>query len=275
MKQSFRPLSSSLFALAATLAFSTAALAADPAPAPTLPKCDKPIASVMVGKMQCKAANCGGGQGNQAGGIAALLALAQAQNGGTPLNVTGIADGIKDVLVTALTESGCFDVQDREAMDEIAKELEMAGKKVQTQQADFLVSGAVTQIEVTQDNKSLGGGLLGAITSNPIIGAVAGGVGFKTQKASVGLDMKLVNVNTAKVVASKRAEASSETSSFTLGGGVGAGGTGGIAGFGGSLSSLKGTNLEAVTKDAIVQSVHFLVDAARTAKPAVAAAPAN
>lgn len=250
---------------AAAAIFSVSAFASEPAPAPALPKCDKPIASVMVGKMACKAANCGnaGGGGSGATGVAALLQMVNGANGG-PTNVSGIADGIKDVLVTALTESNCFEVQDRDAMDEIAKELELAGKKVQAQQAEFLVSGAVTQIDVSTDNKSFGAGLI------PIIGSI----GTKTQKAEVALDMKLVDVNTAKVVASKRASASTENSSFSMGA-IGGGTVGGtIGGFGGSLSSLKGTNLEAVTKDAIVQSVNFLVEAARAAKP-VATAQAN
>jgi curli biogenesis system outer membrane secretion channel CsgG len=129
--------------------------------APTLAHCDAPVASVMVGKMQCKAANCNNGNNGGAGasGLAALLQMANAANGGLS-NVSGIADGIKDVLVTALSESGCFEVQDREQLDEIAKELELAGKKVQTQQAEFLISGAVTQIDVSTENKSFGAGLL-------------------------------------------------------------------------------------------------------------------
>ena len=78
--------------------------------------------------------------------------------------------------------------------------------------------------------------------------------------------MKLVRVDSAKVIASKRATASMENSSMSIGGGgiilVG----GSIAGFGGSFSSLKGTNLEAVTKEAIVQSVIFLVETTRATK---------
>ena len=235
------------------------AWAADAPPPPTLAHCDAPVASVMVGKMQCKAANCNNGNNGGAGasGLAALLQMANAANGGLS-NVSGIADGMKDVLVTALSESGCFEVQDREQLDEIAKELELAGKKVQTQQAEFLISGAVTQIDVSTENKSFGAGLL------PFVGSI----GTKTQKAAVALDMKLVRVETAKVVASKRATASTEDSSFSVGG-FGGGAVGGtIGGFGGSLSSLKGTNLEAVTKDAIVQSVNFLVEAARGARTA-------
>lgn len=250
-------LTTSRFAFLAILALATtSALAAEPTPAPQLPHCDKPIASVMVGKLACKASNCGAGQGDKNNPLGALLALAQAQEGGMPLDVSGIADGIKDVLVTALSESGCFDVQDREQMDEIQAELARAGKQVQTQQADYLISGAVTQVDVSQEKSSFGGGFI------PFVGAI----GTKTQKAAVSIDMRLVDVNSAKVLASKRASASTETSSFTLGGaGIGTmGGT--FGGFGGSLSSLKGTNLEAVTKDAIIQSVNFLVDTTRAAK---------
>ena len=242
-------------AAAGVLAAMTGAVfAADqPPPQIQLPHCDAPIASVMVGKMQCKAANCQGGQSTSQN---PLMALIQAQQGGVPLNVTGIADGIKDVLVTALTETGCFSVQDREEMDEIAGELALAGKKVETKQAEYLISGAVTEIDVSQENKSFGGGMI------PIIGAI----GSKKQKAAVALDMKLVSVDTATVVSSKRATASTENSSLSLGvGGIGmVGGT--VGGFGGAFSSLKGTNLEAVTKDAIAQSVVFLVDAARQDK---------
>lgn len=245
------------FAMSALLmAWLPSVSAAEQASAPTLPRCSAPMASVMVGKMGCKAANCNQGGGASANsGLAALLQMANAANGG-PTNISGIAEGIKDVLVTALTETGCFSVQDREQMDELAEELKRAGKTIRAEQAEFLISGAVTQIDVATDNKSFGGGML------PFIGSI----GSKTQTATVALDMKLVSVDTAKVLASKRASASSESSSMSIGA-MGGGLIGGsIGGFGGSLSSLKGTNLEAVTKDALVQSVAFLVDAVRQAK---------
>ncbi len=250
---------------------SLTALAESSAP-PELPHCDKPIASVMVGKVSCKTANCQAGKtdAGAGAGIAAMMAMAQAQNGGgMPVNLTGIGDGIKDMLTTALSSTGCFDIQDRDQMDEVAEELKRAGKSVQVQQADFLISGAVTQVELSSDTKSVGGGVLGLITRAPLVGGVIGSAGFKTQKAAIAVDMKLVDVNTAKVVASKRADASSETSSFTMGGGAGVlgmGGMGALGGFGGSMSSFKGTNLEAVTRDALAQSVIFLVSEAKKAK---------
>jgi curli biogenesis system outer membrane secretion channel CsgG len=254
---------SSLTSIILLASLTGSAFAADPPPV-QLPHCAAPLANIMVGKMQCKAANCNAGSAGagQTGGMAAFLEMVNGANGGAT-NVTGIADGIKDVLTTALTETGCFSVQDRDQMDEIAQELARAGKTVQTEQAEFLISGAVTEIDVSVQNKSFGGGLI------PIVGSV----GRKKQSASVSLDMKLVSVDSAKVVASKRATASTETSSTSIGaGGIGfVGGT--IGGFGGSFSNLKGTNLEAVTKEAIAQSVVFLVEAvsqAKAAEPATA-----
>lgn len=249
----------------ALASISTLALAEEaPAPVP-LPHCDAPIASVVVGKLQCKAANCDLGRtsgGEPAGGIfGALQQIANAQTGGAG-NVVGIGDGIKDVLVTALTESGCFVVQDREQMAELQAELALVGKTLQAQQAEYLISGAITQIDISVKQSNLGGGLI------PVVGAV----GKKTQHAAVGLDLKLVNVDTATVVASKNAQAAIDTKSWNLaGGGVApVGGTWG--GFGGAFSSLKGTNLEAVTKDAIAKGVTFLVEAARADKANAAAA---
>jgi len=254
---------SSLTSIILLASLTGGAFAAETAPPVQLPHCTTPLANIMVGKLQCKAANCNGGNSGagQPGGMAALMEMINAGNGGAT-NVTGIADGIKDVLTTALTETGCFSVQDRDEMDEISQELARAGKTVQAEQAEFLISGAVTEIDVSVQNKSFGAGMI------PIIGSV----GRKKQSASVSLDMKLVSVNSAKVIASKRATASTETSSTSFGaGGIGFVG-GSIGGFGGSFSSLKGTNLEAVTKEAIAQSVIFLVDAVTRAKadPAVA-----
>lgn len=242
-------------ALAALSGVSTSALAGDEPVAPLLTQCSAPVASIMVGGLQCKASNCGnGGAGAGGGGIAALMgALAGA--GQAP--VTGIGDGIKDMLTTALQETGCFEVMERDAMNEIEQELARAGKKVQTRQADFLVSGSVTQIDVERSSTGFGGGLL------PIIGSV----GVNTQKASVAMDVRLISVDTARVVGSRKLTANSEKSSFGVGGLGGMPMGGSLVGFAGGFSSLKGTNLEAVTRDAVIQAANFLVEQAKTAKP--------
>ena len=134
MYKTLNPLKSLIAGI--SLLAANAAFAEDTSRGPTvLPECDVPLASVMVGKLQCKAANCntGNAPSGNGGGLAMLMQLASSANNGQP-NVSGITEGIKDVLVTALSETGCFDVQNREQMDEIAKELALAGKQFKPNQ---------------------------------------------------------------------------------------------------------------------------------------------
>lgn len=214
-------------------------------PAPTLPKCEKPLASIMVGKLACKAGNCSNPSAGNAGGLAALLMA-----GGS--NVAAIGDGIKDMMTTALQETGCFNVMEREAIDEIQAELQRAGKTVQTKQADYLISGSVTQIDMQKDTTSIGWGMI------PIIGSV----GTTKNTANVAMDLRLVDVNTAQIMNSKKISASTESRDW----GVNGLGFGGGVGFGGGFSSLKGTSLEAVVRDAVFQSTNFIVDEVKRQK---------
>ncbi len=85
-----------------------------------LPKCSKPVASVMVGNISCKSAACQQGTAD-AGRSNALMAMAQMASGLSESAFPAIGDGLKAMLTTALKETGCFDIQEREAMDELAK----------------------------------------------------------------------------------------------------------------------------------------------------------
>ena len=173
-------------------------------------------------------------------------------------NASGIGDGIKEMMTTALQETGCFEFMDRDSMDDIKREMEAAGMKVEIERADFLITGAVTQIEMDKSTASIGWGLI------PIIGSV----GQTTQKAKVGLDIRMVSVANAKVLNSKHIEANTEDTSFGIGG-IGFGMVGGSPmGFGGSLSSLKGTSLEKVTREAVFKATDFLVVEAKKARAA-------
>lgn len=239
-----------IFALTTMCVASTYAQEAVPQ---ELPKCVKPVASVMIGKMGCKAANCNGGSAGAGGNP--LLALLAAKGGQS--NVSGIGDGVRDMMTSALQSTGCFDILDREAMDEIAKELALAGKKIETQESDFLISGAITQIELEKKSSSIGGGFI------PIIGSI----GRTTEKAAVSMDLRLVAVKSAKVVSSKTVQSTTENSSFGVGGvGMGSFGGANMLGFGDGFSSLKGTNLEAVARDAVMQATVYLVSEAKRAK---------
>jgi curli biogenesis system outer membrane secretion channel CsgG len=238
------------FILSTAVALTCGAAMAQATDTPAPLHCDKPIAKIVVGKLTCKSASCNNASAGSANPLMALRAAA-----GQP-NVFGIGDGIKDMMTTALQETGCFEVMDRDSMDEIKKELEAAGKKVETEVADFLVTGSVTQIDMEKSSTNIGWGMI------PIIGSV----GLSTQKANVALELRLVSVTNATVLTSKRIESSTEDKSFGIGG-LGFGGIGGaLVGFGGSFSSLKGTSLEKVTRDAIFKATDFLVVEAKKAK---------
>lgn len=223
-----------------------------------LPHCDRPVASVMVGKLVCKAAGC------QPPPTAnnALLALAMAQQQGPNLSTVG--EGMGAMLTTVLKETGCFDIQDREAMEEMAKELALVGKKMEVQQADFMVSGAITSISMSTEKKQLGGGFI------PIVGMIS----TTKRSAEIGLDMKVLDVNRGKVVEARTFQANNETSSTSMG----AGGVGPGFGLVGGMQSLKGTPMEAIVRDILTQVASFtatrMVKARQVAVEASAAASA-
>lgn len=208
-----------------------------------LPKCAKPVASVVVGKITCKSAGCQASAQNTSNHpMSALLQLAAQQNGGMQSNFAGIGEGMGAMLTTVLKETGCFDIQEREAMDELARELALVGRKVEVQQADFMISGAITAISMSTERSSIGGGFI------PIIGAFT----RTTQTADVGMDMKIIDVARAKVVESKTFVANNETSSTKWGGAVFGGGV-----LGGGMSSIKGTPMEPIIRDVLARVASF------------------
>lgn len=207
-----------------------------------LPKCSKPIASVMVGNLTCKSAAC---QTNTADTTrqSGLIALAQMASGESEASFPAIGDGLKAMLTTALKETGCFDIQEREAMDELAKELALVGKTVEVQQADYMISGAITSISMSTKKQAIGGGMI------PIVGAIS----TTKKSADLGLDIKIIDVNKAKIVDAKTFTGNNQTSSY----GLGMGGYGGGIGLVGGLSNLKGTPMEEVVRDVLARVASF------------------
>lgn len=211
-----------------------------------LPKCDKPIASVVVGKLACKSAACqppaqqAGGQANPL--LQLAMAAAAAQNGQSA-DLAVVGDGMSAMLTTVLKETGCFDIQEREAMEEMARELALVGKKVEAQQADFMITGAITSISMVTEKKQLGGGYI------PIVGM------FSTTKksAEIGLDIKILDVNRAKLVEARTFQANNETSSTSFGGAA----WGGSALFGGAMSTIKGTPMEPILRQVLAEVAVF------------------
>lgn len=205
-----------------------------------LPRCDAPVASVVVGKLTCKAAGCQTASSDPTG----LAALIRMSNGGAEqANFANVGEGMSAMLTTVLKNTGCFDIQEREAMDELAKELALVGKKVEVQQADFMISGSITSINMSTTKAAVGGGFI------PIIGMLS----VTTKTADVGVDIKLIDVNRAKVVDSKTFVANNESTSASLGG-MGFGGGGALIG---GLSSFKGTQMEPIIREVLAQVATF------------------
>lgn len=206
-----------------------------------LPKCSKPVASVMVGQLTCKSAGCKEASSDRGpGGLAALAALASGQS---QVTFPGVGTGMAAMLTTALKETGCFDIQERETLDELNKELALVGKKVEVQQADYMISGAITSIDLSTQRKQFAGGFI------PILGSIS----TTTKTADLGLDIKVIDVNKAKVLQAKTFTGNNETSSYSFGAAAFGAGMGGLGG----MSNVKGTPMEDVIRDVLVRVASF------------------
>ncbi len=206
-----------------------------------LPKCSKPVASVMVGQLTCKSVGCQEAMPDRgAGGLAALAALASGQS---QVTFPGVGTGMSAMLTTVLKETGCFEIQEREALDEINKELALVGKKAEVRQADFMISGAITSINLNTQRKQFAGGFI------PILGSIS----TTTKTADLSLDIKVIDVNKANVLQAKTFTGNNETSSYSFGGAAFGPGFGGLGG----MSNVKGTPMEDVVRDALVRVASF------------------
>lgn len=221
-----------------------------------LPKCEKQVATIVVGNIGCKASACQSNNGGALGGqMAALLAM----SGQSIPDYSQIGTGMAGALTTALKATGCFEVQEREALDELRKEMELAGIKVEAKAADFMILGSVTSLESSKAKSNIGGGLI------PIVGS------FSRDKSSVAMamDLRVVEVRKASVLSSKTFNANSANVSWGI---KGAGLVGAMGLFGGHSENKGSPVLDRVAADTVVQSVNHIVEL--LAKSAVTYRPA-
>lgn len=218
-----------------------------------VPKCEKPIGKIALGKVTCKAASCSNPKTPTASFLQQITSLT-----GQPA-YEGIGQGIGDMLITALKQTGCFEVLERESLEELKQEMALMGKKIELEAADFLVGGAVTSLTMETTNTNLGLGII------PILSAVD----IKKTRAIVGMDIRIIDVNSGKVTFTKSYEANNQKSGLGIGAGAGWHGVG----FGGILSQLKGTALEEVVRDVVVRATVDIVNSGNSLKAQVQ--PAN
>jgi len=175
---------------------------------------------------------------------AALTSAAQAQQGTLPLARVAVASfeckasryctyelgrGFGDALITALLDHGRFDVlESAGGTGALNAELNVSGQQASFEGADLILVGAITAFEPDAGGTS-GGGIGFGI---PGWGSVRVG----TKDAYVALDLRIIDVKTRRILASKKVEG--RASSFNVGA------YGGFMGFAGSLGTYKNTPME-------------------------------
>jgi curli biogenesis system outer membrane secretion channel CsgG len=221
-----------------------------------VPKCAQPVGRIVISEIKCKSADCSSGAGQQDPRRYRWWEYGGSGNVNQP-TYTGVGTGMTDMLATALTQTGCFEVQERQSLDEINKELALVGKKVEAEAADFLITGSITSLGYEQSSTGLGG--LGGLFKGPL-SVVAGSVDFKKTKVHMNMDLRVVDVRKAKILGSKTFQADNQKNGFGLSGA----GWGGGVGLGGNHAAISGSPLEEVARDLLVRSTAYITDTLAT-----------
>lgn len=130
--------------------------------------------------------------------------------------------GMSDMLATALFQTNRYVVLEREKLQAVEAERKRRGSKIKIEDADIMVTAAVTGFDPgTAGAKGNLGGALGGFL---------GGVTSSFEQAHVAIDLRVIDVDTGRVIVATSVEG--KASGF--GGGLsGIGGplTGGLSGF--------------------------------------------
>lgn len=217
-----------------------------------VPTCTQAAAKVMFTEFKCKSADCSSSAGQQDPRRYRWWDYASGSGGNVSQpSYTGVGTGMTDMLATALTQTGCFEVQERAELEELNRELALVGKKIEAEVADYMVTGSITSLGYEQSAMGLGG--LGFL-SGPLR-LLAGSVDFKKSKVHMNMDIRVVDVKKARIIASKTFQANNQKTGF----GVSALGWAGV-GLGGSHASISGSPLEEVARDLLVRATAFLTE---------------
>jgi curli biogenesis system outer membrane secretion channel CsgG len=136
-----------------------------------------------------------------------------------------VGKGIADLLVTDLVKDGTYSVIERQQLDKILAEQNFsnsdranpasAAKMGKLLGVDAIIVGAITQFgnETKNTGAAGGGGSFG--------GFGLGGFSHKKSKAIVGMNARIVNVDTGEIMAVAEGKGESSRESTSLGGGGG------------------------------------------------------
>ncbi len=126
-----------------------------------------------------------------------------------------IGRGMEEMLVTTLVDTGKFTVLERQALDDILKEQELASEgKVSTQTAaqagrllgaQILIRGAITEFSHEESGQA-GGIKIEGFT-----------IGATKQIAHVAIDLRVYDTTSGEITASENVEGKAETTSLSVG----------------------------------------------------------
>ena len=133
-----------------------------------------------------------------------------------------IGKGISDLLVTNLVKDGSYSIIERKTIDKIMAEQNFsnsdradpssAAKIGKLLGVDAIIVGSITQFGDDTKNLGVGGG------GGNWHGVGLGGIGKKKTKAIVGITARLVDINTAEILAVAEGKGESSRGSLSLGG---------------------------------------------------------
>lgn len=182
-------------------------------------------------------------------GVKKRIAVSGFENKSGWRGEANLGDGMAEMLVTALHNTGRFIVVEREALDDILGEQQLqeegrlyqptGPKRSRLIGAQVLIRGAVTEFESSK--AAAGGGI--------VIEGIGLGVGGKV--AHVAIDVRMYDTSTGEILQSHRAVGEAKTT------GLAVGGISGDVAFGGGGFSK--TPLGQATRKAINSAVDFVV----------------
>lgn len=169
-----------------------------------------------------------------------------------------VGSGLREMLVTALVNSNRFRVVERQVLDHVMQEQELAAsgaaqpggaQRGQIRTADIIVTAAVTEFEPQASGGAGGIGGGGGVGSG-VLGALLGG---SLNKAHMALDLRIIDTSTSEVLAATRVQGQASDVS----GGLMAGFFGGWA-LGGGLTMYANTPMEKAIRICIIEAVRYV-----------------
>lgn len=133
---------------------------------------------------------------------------------------TPLSTGLCDMIITALVKSGSFDVIERQHLDALLKERNLAAKGMidpttaveagKILGVDYILGGKVTEFGIKEKKSGLGG----------LAGGILGGVDLRKSTARVKMDVRLIDCTTAKILIADTGEGEEKESGVVFAGGA-------------------------------------------------------